>query len=713
MFRWLTRLADRRHWTVIIASVAFAGIAAVFGGPVVGQLSTGGFTDPKADSSIARTRAADAGGADTAGVIALVQIPAGIQSPASQAEISRVAAALGGDRDVAVVVNPLTTHDPAMVSSDGRLTYVVAFWKPVGDTAESAAAKRVQAALATDHGVKLGGYTIAQADVQTQVSHDLAKAEELAFPILFVLLVIVFRGVIAALLPLLVGGLTIIVTFLGLSIVNNFDPLSIFAVNLVTGLGLGLGIDYSLLVLSRFREELGAGRTRSEALRRTMMTAGRTILFSSLTVAAAAGSLSVFPEKFLYSMGIGGAIGTLVAATVSLTVLPAVLAALGHNVDKFSLRRRRPAQAEHRGAWYRIAAFVMRRPVVIAVASAAVLILAGLPFTRIAFTSVDATVLPESYTSRQVDDALRHDFPAFHLAPATVIVNATPQQANDVQLLAQRIGGVAGVAQVTPPRQLSSTVVQINAILANDPLAPASRDAVTSIRGISTPLSTVVGGPTAEFVDLQASLARTLPLAAAIIAVFTLVVLFAATGSLVLPVKALLMNVLSLSATFGILVLIFQDGRFQSILGYTSQGALESTQPILLFALAFGLSTDYGVFLLTRIKESHDHGATNSVAVATGLERTGRIITAAAVCFCVAIGSFATSDIIFIKELGVGTALAVLIDASLVRALLVPALMALLGRWNWWAPGPLRRLYQRAGFARLEAAEPLTTITAA
>jgi RND superfamily putative drug exporter len=390
-----------------------------------------------------------------------------------------------------------------------------------------------------------------------------------------------------------------------------------------------------------------------------------------------------------------------------------VLAALGHNVDKFSLRRRRPAQAEHRGAWYRIAAFVMRRPVVIAAASAAILILAGLPFTRIAFTSVDATVLPESYTSRQVDDALRHEFPPFHLAPVTVIVNATPQQANDVQLLAQRIGGVAGVAQATPPRQLSSSVVQINAVLANDPLAPTSRDAVTSIRGISTPLTTVVGGPTAEFVDLQASLARTLPLAAAIIAVFTLVVLFAATGSAVLPVKALLMNVLSLSATFGILVLIFQDGRFQSILGYTSQGALESTQPILLFALAFGLSTDYGVFLLTRIKESHDHGATNSVAVATGLERTGRIITAAAVCFCVAIGSFATSDIIFIKELGVGTALAVLIDASLVRALLVPALMALLGRWNWWAPRPLRRLYQRAGFARLESAEPLTTISAA
>jgi RND superfamily putative drug exporter len=223
-----------------------------------------------------------------------------------------------------------------------------------------------------------------------------------------------------------------------------------------------------------------------------------------------------------------------------------------------------------------------------------------------------------------VDNALRHDFPPFHLAPATVVANATAQQASDVQLLAQRIDAVPGVAQVTPPRQLSAQVVQIDAVLANDPLAPASRDAVTSIRGIATPLNTVVGGPTAEFVDLQASLARTLPLAFAIIGVFTLVVLFAATGSVVLPVKALLMNVLSLSATFGILVLIFQDGRFQAVLGYTSQGALESTQPILLFALAFGLSTDYGVFLLTRIKESHDHGAANSVAVATGLERTGR-----------------------------------------------------------------------------------------
>jgi RND superfamily putative drug exporter len=344
----------------------------------------------------------------------------------------------------------------------------------------------------------------------------------------------------------------------------------------------------------------------------------------------------------------------------------------------------------------------MRRPGTVVLATGALLLLLGAPFLGIKFTSVDASVLPQSASARQVSDSLHSDFGADVSVPITVVVQAPATASQDVATLSSRIRSLPNVAVATPPQLVGANTWTITAISAAPVLSDSSTAIVTAIRALPGDHPVLVAGATAQFMDLQSSLRAHLPLAITIVALVTVVVLFVLTGSVLLPIKALLMNGLSLSAAFGLLVLIFQDGRLTGLLGYTSQGALESTQPILLFAIAFGLSTDYGVFLLSRIKEGHDAGLPTTEAVAQGLERTGRIVTAAAVLFTIAIGAFATSSIVFIKELGVGTALAVIIDASIVRALLVPALMKLLGDWNWWAPRPLRALHRRLGVGHLE-----------
>jgi RND superfamily putative drug exporter len=436
-------------------------------------------------------------------------------------------------------------------------------------------------------------------------------------------------------------------------------------------------------------------------MRRTLQTAGRTVLFSSVTVAFSVAALTIFPQPFLYSMGIAGAIVALLAATLALTVLPALLAVLGPRVNALSperLRRaaERDARAARSGAWYRLAQFVTRRPARVAIASAAVLVALGIPFTQIRFITADARVLPQNASAHQVQTALDAQFPPNRTTPLEVVVGASASS-SAVRALSERIAGLPDVSAVGPAQPASSETSLLQVAPVHGPLTGSSEQLVRDVRAIHTPYYLGVAGETASYLDLEHSLGAHLPLALAIVIAATLIVLFLMTGSVVLPLKAIAMNALNLSAVFGILVLIFQHGNLQGLLGYHSLGALDATQPILLFAIGFGLATDYGVFLLARIKEAHDAGAPNSEAVALGLERTGRIVTSAALLFAVAVGAFATSQIVFIKELGIGTALAVLLDASIVRALLVPSLMELLGSANWWAPRPLRRLFERIG----------------
>jgi uncharacterized membrane protein YdfJ with MMPL/SSD domain len=702
MFSALASFAQRRgKRTVIFAAIFFVAAGAI-GGGVASKLAPYGDSDPASESTKASDRLDDAGfrQADLIVLVRKIQ-PA---SAAGQARVSGLERGLRQNADVATVTGYPDTHSPDFLSRSRDATYIAVALKPTDDKQEQDAAKSIADDLHGKPGVTVGGIALAQQQVNKQVEEDLRMAEMLAFPLLFLLSLLFFRSGVAALLPLMIGGLAIVGTFLLLRVANEVVDVSVFALNLTTGLGLGLAIDYSLFVVSRYREEIAKSGPGLEAMRTTLNTAGRTVLFSSLTVAAALASLLVFPQRFLYSMGLGGALVAILAATISLTVLPAVLALLGNRVNAWSpafLQRRaeRDARPAESGFWYRLSRFVMRRPLGIATVTAAVLLILGIPFYSLKFTSVDAQVLPESASARQVDDVMRADFPPFRDTPNLLVVeNPTPRSLAAVRRQAAQ---AEGIAQVAPPRKLRNGDAVIQAYSKQSYIDSASRDGVRDLRAMTLPNGShvLVTGAAAHFVDLQSSLKTHAPIALAIVIVATLIVLFLMTGSVVLPIKQLLMNALNLSAVFGILVFVFQDGRLEGLLDYQGQGALEQTQPILLFAVVFGLSTDYGVFLLSRIKEARDAGASDSECVAIGLERTGRIVTAAALLFAIAIGAFATSEIIFIKENGIGTALAVLIDASLIRALLVPSLMELLGRWNWWAPRPLRRLHYRFGLS--------------
>lgn len=705
MLTALARLVTRHPRGVLLGAVVVIVAAAAVGGPVFGLLSTSGtsFEDPASQSVEARKLAERPGAQTSPGVVALVRAGAPVTSAAAAAKIERVRAILAADPGVARVVGFAETRDPAFVSKDGRSTYLAAFLKPGVEKVEALTTK-----LDDEPGVLAGGAAVAGEQTGTVVSENLARAELFAFPILLLLLFFVFRSLTAALLPLAVGMATILVTLLWMRFVNSGLSLSIFAVNLVTGLGLGLAIDYSLLVVSRFREELSKGKDTTSAVGRTLATAGRTVLFSALTVAAALASLTVFPQRFLYSMGIGGILVALSAAVVSLVLLPAILALLGPRVNSLAPRRfkeagLREAKAEQSGFWYRLSQVVMRRPAVFAAGAAALLLLLGAPFLNVRWTGVDASILPTSQSARVVSDALAQDFPADLTSPVTVVVKAPASASGDLAGYAAKLRALDGATIVSAPAQIAAGVWRIDATPPGSILSSESKRFVQSVRGVPSDHPRFVGGETAAFLDNQASLAHYLPISLGILAVTLFALLFLLTGSVILPLKALIMNLLTVTATFGILVLAFQDGWLEGVLGFSSQGALESSQPILLLALIFGLSTDYAVFLLSRIKEIRDAGASNDDAVALGLQRTGRTVTAAALLFAVAIGAFVTSDIIFIKELGLGAALAVLIDATIVRAFLVPSLMKLLGEWNWWAPRPLRRVHERIGLHEVPA----------
>jgi len=709
MFDSLARLANDKAKRVGLLAIVFFLLAGAVGGSVADRLDPYGADDPNTETVQAMERLEDAG-LRVPAVIAVVQ-DAPVSDPATRQRVERLEDEVAANPDVASVSGYYDTGSPAFVSEDKQSTYFAVALKATGDKELQEAGADIAGDLSADPGVVVGGFAVAQEQVNKQVEEDLKKAELLAFPLLFLLSLLFFRSLVASVLPLMIGGLAIVGTFLILRVASEFGSISIFALNLTTALGLGLAIDYSLFIVSRYREEIAKSGPGLEAMRRVLATAGRTVFFSSLTVSAALASLLVFPQRFLYSMGLGGSLVALFAALISLTVLPAVLTLLGNRVNagapKFLQRRAeadaRPAQE---GFWYRLSRFVMRRPLPVATLSALFLIVLGLPFLQIKFNTVDPTVLPETASARQAYDTVSQQFPPYHDTPIWIDVEGGPKAAAQ---FAKEVRGVGGVAEVAPPQQLAPGMTAIQAVSANAFASESSQTTVNAIRDLPAPpgAEVLVGGATADFVDFQSSLEQHMPIALAIVIFATLLILFLMTGSVVLPIKSLIMNFLNLSAVFGLLVLIFQDGRLEGFLDYSSPGAIEQTMPILLFAVAFGLSTDYAVFLLSRIKEARDNGASESESVAIGLERTGRIVTAAALLFAVAMGAFATSQIIFIKENGVGTALAVLIDATIIRALLVPSLMELLGKWNWWAPAPLRRLHERWGVSETGPTQPV------
>jgi uncharacterized membrane protein YdfJ with MMPL/SSD domain len=705
MIERCARLATERTRRILLIAGAVFLLAAAIGVPVVTILKSesSDFQDPQAQNQqVLRTVEQATGQSAYYGVAALVSSRTDVRTdPAAQAQAAHVVALLSRQPGFQRALDYPATHLPVLVSRNGHETLVLAAFATRDRSATAVEHIRPQLAHAD---VRLGGNDVAFNEINKRTSSDLARAEMFALPILLLLSFWVFRGLIAAALPLLVGGFAIVITFLLLRLIDQFAGLSVFAVNLVTGVGLGLGIDYSLFILSRYREELARGLDTHAAIRRTLQTAGRTVLFGSLTVAGALSCLLVFPLRFLYSMGIGGALVTLSAGAVSLIVLPAVLVALGPRINALAPARlqRNAAQAaraaEH-GAWYRLARAVMRRPGAVALGTAVVLIVIALPALRLQLTPADAHVLPSSAQPRQVAEAITHDFAVDGSQTVTLVVRAPQTGASTVVGLAHRAQATAG-AQASlagPPRYLGRGAWEIEMLPRGTDGSPANQQLIHRLHALAGPPTLLVGGATAWFVDQKSAISANTPLALLILALVTGGFLFLMTGSLVLPLVALLMNLLTVAVGAGLLVLMFQDGHLASVAGFSPIGGLEESNLVLLFVVAFALSTDYGVFLFGRIKEAHDDGMATRDAVAYGVERTGRLITAAALLFCVAVGAFVTSHIFFIKQFGVGTALAVAIDATFVRALLVPALMGRLGESTWWAPRPLRRLHARVG----------------
>ncbi len=670
----------------------FVLVAGFFGGPLAGSLdASGGFASDDADS----VRAIDAIEAATGtepgpGIVIVVDTPGGL--PAEAERVQQVTDTLAAQSGVARVTSPTTTRgDPGgLVSRDGTQALVLGTL-----TADAHDDDVAEAVVDTFHGeddVAVGGSAVADLQIGSTVTEDLGRAEMLAFPILILLSLLFFRGR-AALIPLVVGGTTVLGTFLVLTGVNQLYGLSIFALNLVIGLGLGLAIDYTLFLVTRYREELEQQGSTTGAVLTTMRTAGRTVAFSATTVAVALAALTVFPLGFIKSMGLAGATVAVVAAIAALVVTPAMFGLWGAKLAR--KQRRTDGEA---GRWYRLSHAVMRRPGAVAVATGVVMLALAAPAIRAQWTPVDSSVIPTDKSARTVADATETSFGGTGTSPLTIAVTTSGSAgASDVTAYADRVNALRGVVTRGAPVQLDATTWQLDVAAGGDPAGDAAQRLVEETRAVDTGpgLHALVAGPAAEFVDQQSAIASRLALALGLLVGLTLVVLWLMTGSVVLPVKAVVMNVLTVSASLGVLTFIYQDGRLSGLLGYTPNGGIEPTDFLVTATLIFALSTDYGVFLLGRIKEARDSGLGERESVAVGVQRTGAVVTAAAILMAVAIGAFSTSSISFIQQIGVATAFGVLVDAFVVRSLLVPALMGLLGKYNWWAPRALRRLHDR------------------
>ena len=699
---------------MLAAVAALALLAVGVGRDVESHLQAGGFRDSASESERATKLLRDSLGYDPdPGIVVVVRARDGgrvdLRSPAVRREVARIARGLGRAKYVGHVVNPLEgrPQDRQLIARDGRSLVIsghlsVQNVEDLGGKAAEDAKPRVASKLLD---VSMGGFATGFNEVSDQTRKDLTNAELIAFPVVALLLLMVFRGVVAAAIPLLIGGVSIVGTFAVLRAMAELADTSVFAHNLASALSLGLAVDYALLMVSRYREEIEREGPTREAHRRTVATAGRAALFSGMTVAVALVALVAFPQPFLYSIGVAGAAVGLLSALVALFVVPSILALAGSRINALAVRKG-PAVSDESGRWYRLAHGVMRRPVVVALVTSALLLATALPLLGSTLTGPSAQTVPPSLPSYDPNTYVESHYPRSVTEAVTVTVRGKGSNAA-LAGFTRKLRAIPGVVQTTRFNRVGERVALASLSLRDPALAGSSQEAVDAIRSADPPPGTevLVSGNTARFMDQKQSIADHAPLVVALLAAGTLIVLFFLTGSVLLPVKTLLMNGLTLAATFGVIVLGFQEGWLSVPFDYTGPSAIEITGLVFLSAVIFGLATDYAVLVMARIKEQHDLGAPNQEAVAIGIGRTGRVITAAAVCIAAVFLAFAVSPIFFMKQIAVGMALGVLIDATVVRALLVPALMRLLGKWNWWAPAPLRRLQRRYGMRESEPVE--------
>ncbi|MBA2755671.1 MAG: MMPL family transporter [Chloroflexia bacterium] len=741
MFAGIGRFAYRRRWFIVSAwaLLLLAAIPAILN--IEDVLKVGGFSSPEIES--ARARAAlerDIG-------LAPSQMVVLYQSKTLRGDdprfLDQVEASLASVRDLPLVTDVLLpSEDAGLIARSGRLTYaLVGLDEPPEDAQRQVEPFRAAMIDQPDLTYTLGGAPVFYADIETVSQRDLRRAELIAFPFALIALLVVFGSVVAAVVPLLVGGLSVAVVLAGLYGIGHVTDLSIFVLNLASMLGLGLSVDYSLFVSSRFREELAAnGGDVPRAVERSVAMAGKAVFFSGLTVLIGLSGLLFFSFMFLRSVGIAGTLVVAIATVAALTLLPATLAIIGTRIDRYRLpwpgRRRAAARAHagidhHDGNWARLARAVMRHPVLVLVPTLALLLTLGLPFLNVNVSSPDGRILPPDLASRQGFDLLSDEFGAGEISPFLIAVsspssiysaeNVAALQALTTALEAdprivrvqsivnyggdlagesgavvlagrralERLGVDTGLDRLSSDR--ATAVLAYTGAAAND---PSNKDLLSDIRDMrpAGDLSMLVDGGTAEIVDVVDLMYRDFPRAIVLVVVATYLVLMILFRSVILPLKAILMNTLSILASYGALVFIFQEGHFASVFRFTPLGFVEASLPVIMFCVLFGLSMDYEVFLLSRVREEWDRTGDNVQSVAIGLERSGRIITSAALIVVVVTSSFISADVILIKTLGLGIAIAVFLDATIVRALLVPATMRLLGHWNWWMPTRLGRL---------------------
>ncbi len=694
MFEKLGHLLVRRRKAVLAGFIVTAIAAGVVGSLVFARLEGGGYSDPGSDSYKAATYLNDTFKVKDPAIIFVIDAGKSVSDPAVAAEVAPIEAELRSMPDIAKTLSYWSAGGAKqLMSADGTAAYLFIYGHKSDPTLLTSLAAELQKKYDKKIGnlrIYVGGFSTFNHAVNDKISKDLALAESISIPLTFIFLLFVFGGLIASAMPVVVGVSAILGAFLILYLISLVTGVSIFALNLVTGMGMGLGIDYSLLMVNRFREELHAGKSVEESVAQTVKTAGRTVFFSGITVMISLAALMFFPQMFLKSFGYAGVSVVAIAILGALIPLPAILALLGSKIDKFVVRKSAITPKED-GRWAHTARYVMKRPVAVVVLVLLILGTLAAPIKDIVFSQVDTRVLPASNKAAIAAKVGLDKFPGQQGNPIEIIIPDGTTKMVEVNSFVSDLANVSGVIAVGAP-ETAGTDIRIAAIHSMSARSPAAEKMIKEIRALNVPQGTLVGGVAADYADSQIGIAKKLPLALLWIAIGTLLLLFMFTGSIILPIKAVLLNLLSLSATLGVLTWIFIGGHLNWLVGsFTNTGTIDTSMVILIAVVAFGLSMDYEVFLLSRIKEEHDAGHSNIESVALGLQKSARIITAAAVILAVVFAIFVTSGVTSIKTMGFGVAFAILLDATLVRALLVPALMRLFGERNWWAPKALKR----------------------
>ena len=699
---WIVRFRE----LALAGFVALIALSAVWGFQAFGQLKAGGYNDLGADSAVVGDILEDEYDEDASELVLLVALPGDADEigangfPIHFPLVEDLTDEVASIRGVNSVLNYYMLGSPDTLRSvDGTIIYVLV------DFEEDASAGPLTESIVNqfsgpydDANVFVAGYQAVMQGINHEIESDLLLAEAIVVPLVLILLVFVFGSLVSAGLPILVGGLAIVGSLFVIFVVSSFTDTSIFAINLITGLGLGLGIDYSLLVVNRFREERGQGKSVEQAVVNTLQTAGKTVMFSGLTVAVVMVSMVFFPQYFLQSLAVAGFSAVTLAVLGAIIALPAVLAILGDRVNSVRIIRRDLTPSSG-GGWDRFARAVMRRPIIVIVVTFLALGGATTLANGVTFGQVDDRILPSDAPVAVASDLIRDRFDGRALDPVRILVREGDESLEDVAALVEGVEGITSVTII--PAAEGETYSRILALSDIEPRSPEGYDQILEIRGLNPDVDEfLVGGSAAFYTDSQLGIENNLPLAALWISLSTFVLLFLFTGSILLPLKAILLNVVSLGATLGIITYVFAEGHLKWLIGeFSVTGTIDTSSLVMIAVVAFGLSMDYELFLLSRIKEKHDQGLSTEDAIASGLDSSGRIITAAALVLAFTFSGFISSGVSIIKMLGLGIAVAILVDATIVRALMVPALMKFFGKANWWAPAPLARLHAKLGLS--------------